>query len=48
MFSILAYIDPGSGSVIFQMLLASLLGGIYLIRGYIRAFFSKMSSLFKK
>lgn len=48
MLQILAYIDPGSGSVIFQALIAGLLGGIYLIRGYIKAFFGKMKALFKR
>ena len=48
MSSIIAYIDPGSGSVIFQVLIAGLLSGIYLVRGYIRGLFGKVRSLFKK
>jgi hypothetical protein len=30
----LAYLDPGSGSFILQILLASLLGGLFLVRTY--------------
>ncbi len=48
MSSIIAYIDPGTGSVFFQMLIAGILGGVYLIRGYIRTFFSKVRALFRK
>lgn len=45
---IIAYIDPGSGSVLFQVLIAGLLSGIYLVRGYIRGLFGKVISLFRK
>jgi hypothetical protein len=45
---IIAYIDPGSGSVIFQVLIAGLLSGVYLLRGYIKKFYGKAVSLFKK
>jgi hypothetical protein len=48
MLAIIAYIDPGSGSVMFQMLIASALGFIYLIRGYIQSFFRKVKAIFKK
>ena len=31
----LAYLDPGTGSFIIQMLIAAALGGAFLLRGYI-------------
>jgi len=42
-----AYLDPGSGSYLLQLLIASLLGGAFLIRlfwGRIRAFFVRLFS----
>ncbi len=32
--SAFAYVDPGTGSYIFQLLLAGLLGALYLLRQY--------------
>ncbi|MDR0994470.1 MAG: hypothetical protein LBN38_07925 [Verrucomicrobiota bacterium] len=37
---ILAYIDPGSGSILFQVLLASVVGGIAVFWTRIKAFFT--------
>ena len=48
MFLFLAYIDPGSGSLLFQVLIAGVLSAIYLIRGYIRACLIKVKALFRK
>ena len=31
-----SYIDPGTGSLIIQVLIASVLGALYLIRDYVR------------
>jgi hypothetical protein len=45
--TIFLYIDPGSGSMLFQMLIAGLLGALYGIKLFwsrIRAFFSKLFS----
>ncbi len=42
-----AYIDPGTGSYMLQILIASLLGGAFLIKIYWKkliAFFSRKSS----
>ena len=39
-----AYLDPGSGSIILQVILAALLGGLFLVKAYwnkIIAFFRK-------
>lgn len=33
------YLDPGSGSFILQLIIASGLGAIYMLRGYIGKFF---------
>ncbi len=38
---ILAYIDPGSGSILIQVILASCIGGIVVFWNRIKAFFSK-------
>lgn len=43
--SILAYLDPGSGSYLIQILIAALLGGGFAIKAFwkqISAFFSKL------
>jgi membrane protease YdiL (CAAX protease family) len=42
-----AYLDPGSGSYIFQLLLAALVGALFAIRiywGRIKSFFQKLLS----
>lgn len=42
--SILAYLDPGSGSFLFQLLIGTLVGALVLLKGYwaqIVAFFRK-------
>lgn len=46
-----AYIDPGTGSLIIQFLIASLVGGLFLIKVFwakIKAFFSNLSSKARK
>jgi len=43
-----AYIDPGLGSYILQILLAGLLGGLYLLRQYWAKVKSLMKSLFRR
>jgi len=42
-----AYLDPGSGSFILQLLLAALVGGLFIVRSYwkkIKEFFRKLFS----
>ena len=42
-----AYLDPGTGSYIFQLLLAALVGALFAIRiywGRIKSFFQKLFS----
>lgn len=42
-----AYLDPGSGSFFLQLLIASLLGGLFVLKAYwtrIKAFFSRLFS----
>jgi hypothetical protein len=39
-----AYLDPGTGSFVFQMIIAGVVGGLYTIKTYwrnIKAFFKK-------
>ena len=43
-----AYLDPGTGSYIFQILIASSMGAIYLIKTFWRQISSFFSKLFKK
>ncbi len=44
----LAYIDPGSGSMVIQIIIASLLGGIVAIKMFWQNIISFIKSLFKK
>jgi hypothetical protein len=42
-----AYLDPGSGSLLIQIILASLLGAMYFLRRYwgkVKAFFGTLES----
>lgn len=42
---VLAYLDPGSGSYLLQLLIASLMGGLLIARAYwgrIRGFFGRL------
>ena len=42
-----AYLDPGTGSFLLQMLLATLLGGLFLVRAFwsrIKDFFGRLFS----
>ena len=43
-----AYIDPGSGSFLLQMLLASIFASLFALKVFWHRFTSKMSSLFAK
>lgn len=36
-----AYVDPGAGLLVFQMLAASIVGGFYLLRRKLRALFGR-------
>ena len=45
------YLDPGTGSLIIQILIGSLVGGIFLLKvigGKVRAFFGRLFSRNKK
>jgi hypothetical protein len=42
-----AYLDPGSGSFLLQILLAALLGGLFVLRSYwgrVKTFFANLFS----
>lgn len=39
-----AYLDPGSGSFIIQLIIASAAGALYMLRGY----FARFLSVFRK
>jgi len=41
-----AYLDPGTGSFIIQMLIAAVLGSAFLMRGYIVKGFKALLKLF--
>jgi hypothetical protein len=38
------YTDPGSGALVWQLLVASFVGGLFYIRSFIRKITAKMSS----
>lgn len=40
-----AYLDPGTGSYILQMILAGALGGLYVFKGYIGRAFGILKSM---
>lgn len=41
-----AYLDPGSGSYVLQLLIAGILGSLFLLRGYIGRIRSFITGLF--
>jgi hypothetical protein len=43
-----AYLDPGTGSVVLQVVVAGLLGAIFTFKSYVRAAVSAVSRLFEK
>lgn len=43
-----AYIDPGSGSYIIQILIGTLLGGIYLVKHFWKTITTSVSNFFRK
>lgn len=45
--TILAYLDPGSGSYLIQLLIAALLGGAFVIKSFWRQITSFFTRLFK-
>jgi hypothetical protein len=44
----MAYIDPGTGSMIVQALIAGLLGAMFVIRKWIREFLTRLFGSGKK
>lgn len=43
-----AYLDPGTGSVVLQVVVAGVLGAIFTLKSYLRALVSYVSRLFGK
>ena len=43
-----AYLDPGTGSYLLQIALATLLGGAYIFKGYLGKAKDHLSSFFSK
>lgn len=43
-----AYLDPGSGSFIFQLILASILGGAFVVRAYWKRISIFIQNIFSK
>jgi len=43
-----AYIDPGSGSYIIQVMIAAVLGGLYSLKLFWRRLIDRITGLFKK
>jgi hypothetical protein len=45
---LLAYIDPGAGSLFFQLLIASLMSASFFLRKYIFGAFNKLTGFFRR
>lgn len=43
-----AYLDPGSGSYMMQVLLASLIGGLYILKVYFKRIVERIKGLIPK
>jgi len=43
-----AYLDPGTGSYIFQIIIGLLLGGLFFVRSFIKSFILSIIHLFKR
>ena len=41
-----AYIDPGTGSYVIQILIASVLGGLFMLKGFYRKIIDFFKTLF--
>jgi hypothetical protein len=45
---LLAYVDPGTGSYLLQLLIATVLGGLFVIKTYWRRIMGFLSDKFSK
>lgn len=45
---VLAYVDPGTGSYLLQLLIATVLGGLFVIKTYWRRIIGFLSDKFSK
>jgi hypothetical protein len=43
-----AYLDPGTGSMVLQVIVAGILGAAFTFKTYLRAIFGPLLGLFKK
>lgn len=43
-----AYLDPGTGSMVLQVVVAGVLGALFTFKSYVRAVFSSIGRLFGK
>jgi hypothetical protein len=43
-----AYLDPGTGSMVIQVIVAGLLGAAFTFKSYMRAIFGPLLGLFRK
>ena len=43
-----AYLDPGTGSMVLQVIVAGILGAAFTFKTYIRAIFGPVLALFKR
>lgn len=43
-----AYLDPGTGSMVLQVIIAGILGAAFTFKTYLRAIFGPVVGLFKK
>jgi hypothetical protein len=43
-----AYLDPGTGSMVLQVIVAGILGAMFTFKSYVRAIISSITGIFKK
>lgn len=43
-----AYLDPGTGSVVLQVLIAGILGAVFTFKSYVRAIAASITRFFRK
>jgi hypothetical protein len=43
-----AYLDPGTGSMVLQVIVAGILGAMFTFKSYVRAVISSITGIFKK
>jgi hypothetical protein len=43
-----AYLDPGTGSMVLQVIIAGILGAVFTFKSYVRAVITSITGIFRK